>query len=85
MSKKREKDIVVTCLGSSIEQVVGSCWSVEYNKKDGTTGLMILECGLNQSGFTDAEQYENNKRMLDGIGKETVAKAEYVLLSHAHA
>ena len=52
MSKKRKKEIVLSCLGSSIQQVTGSCWTIEFPRYNGEMGLIVIECGLNQDGFT---------------------------------
>ena len=84
MSKTRKKEIVLTCLGSSIQQVTGSCWSIEFPRYNGETGLIVIECGLNQDGFTTLEQYNANERMLNGIGKEVVENCEYLLIGHSH-
>jgi hypothetical protein len=82
--KKDENDIILTCLGTSQDEVTGSCWSISYPKDNNQRGLIILECGLSQSSGNIEKQYNNNKRMLDGIGKEVVQSTEYVLLGHAH-
>jgi metallo-beta-lactamase family protein len=84
MSKKRKEEITLTCLGSSASQVTGSSWLCEYSKKDGKIGSIVIECGLNQQGFTELEQYQENQRMLDGIGKEVVRNCEYLLIGHSH-
>ena len=84
MSKKRKKEIVLSCLGSSIQQVTGSCWTIEFPRYNGEMGLIVIECGLNQDGFTTLEQYNSNERMLNGIGKEVVENCEYLLIGHSH-
>ena len=84
MSKKRKKEIVLTCLGASAEQVTGSCWKIDFPRYNGEMGSIIIECGLNQDGFTTLEQYNANERMLNGIGKEVVENCEYLLIGHSH-
>lgn len=85
MSKhKKDNDIVVSCLGTSLTEVTGSCWSVSYKKDNGDRGLVVIECGLSQSEPKIEKLYNTNKKMLDGIGKEVVQSAEYVILGHAH-
>lgn len=82
--KKKDTDIIVSCLGTSISGVTGSCWTISYKKNDNTRGLIVLECGLDQSEPDVQKLYNSNKRMLEGIGKEVVASTEFVLLGHAH-
>ena len=82
--KKRDDEIVVSCIGNSTTDVTGSCWSISYLKNDGTRGLLIVECGLSQDGNTIEQVYSQNKRMLENIGKDVVASCEYLILGHAH-
>ena len=82
--KRRKEEITLTCLGSSAQQVTGSCWLLEYPKKEGEIGTIVIECGLNQQGFTDLEHYQGNQKMLESIGKEIVSNCEYVLIGHSH-
>ena len=86
MSKKRNKDldIVISSLGTSTTEVTGSCWSISYPKDNGERGLIVIECGLNQGANTIKQQYNNNKRMIENIGKDIIDNAEYVLLTHSH-
>ena len=82
--RKNENDIVVSFCGTSKSEVTGSCVTISYPKNDDTKGLVVLECGLCQGEPTIEKLYNSNKRMLEGIGKEVVQSAEYVLLGHAH-
>ncbi|EQB4340332.1 hypothetical protein ACYJ2U_001775 [Clostridium botulinum] len=82
--KKNDNDIIISALGTSQEEVTGSCWSISYPKNNNKRGLIILECGLSQSGGNIEKHYNTNKNMIANIGKEVVEKAEYVLLGHAH-
>ena len=86
MSKKRKKDmdIIVSCVGSSRDNVTGSCWTVSYAKDNGERGLVVLECGLSQGEQDVLKSYNDNKRMLESIGLEVVQNCGYVLLSHPH-
>lgn len=87
MGKKKrnnDNDIIITALGTSKEEVTGSCWSVSYPKNDKTRGLIVLECGLSQSGGSIEKQYNLNKRMIDDIGKDVISNCEYLLLAHSH-
>lgn len=82
--RNKDNDIVVSFLGTSKQQVTGSMVTISYPKNDGSKGLVVLECGLCQGEPTIEKSYSTNKRMLEGIGKEVVQSAEYVLLGHAH-
>lgn len=86
MSKKRKKDmdIIVSCVGTSTTNVTGSCWTVSYPKDNGERGLVVLECGLSQGEQDVLKSYNDNKRMLENIGLEVVQNCGYVLLSHPH-
>jgi hypothetical protein len=87
MSKKRksdENDIIISSLGTSQEDVTGSCWSISYPKNDNSRGLIILECGLSQSNGSIEKNFATNKKMIDDIGKEVVQSCEYLLLGHSH-
>ena len=80
MSKKRKKDmdIILSCVGSSRDDVTGSCWTVSYPKDNGERGLVVLECGLSQGEQDVLKSYNDN------IGLEVVQNCGYVLLSHPH-
>lgn len=82
--KKRDDEIVVSCIGNSVTGVTGSCWTISYLKNDGTRGLAVIECGLSQDGNTIEEIYSQNKKMLESIGKDVVESCEYLILGHAH-
>ena len=83
--KKKEDEIIVSFLGKEKEGVTGSCVSISYLKNDNTRGLIVIDCGLCQEGHNVKERYNNNKNMLDDIGKDVVENCEIVLLSHSHA
>jgi len=86
MSKKRNKDndIIVSCVGTSLNKVTGSCWTISYPKQNNKRGLIVLECGLDQSEPTIEKQYNSNKKMLESIGKDVVNNCEYLILGHSH-
>lgn len=86
MSKRRNKDndIIVSCVGTSTTETTGSCWTVSFIKDNGERDLIVIECGLSQSEQAVDKLYNTNRKMLDGIGKEVVQSASYVLLGHAH-
>lgn len=80
IDKRRKGKIDITSLGTSTIDVTGSCWSIEYDKLDGTRGLILIENGINQGG-TVVEDYNANKRMADYIPYE---RADFMLYSHVH-
>ena len=80
VDKRRKGKIDITSLGTSTIDVTGSCWSIEYDKLDGTRGLILIENGINQGG-TVVEDYNANKRMADYIPYE---RADFMLYSHVH-
>lgn len=82
--KKKDDDIILSCLGTSLEGVTGSCWSVSYKKDNGERGLVVVECGLDQGEPTVEKLYNSNKRMIDNIGKDIIRSASHVFLGHAH-
>lgn len=84
MSKrKKDNDIIVTSLGTSTNEVTGSCWTVSYRKNDGTRGLVVIECGLSQSEPKIEKAYNNNRRMLESISKGVVENCVLVVLGHS--
>lgn len=84
-SKKNNEDkIVVSCVGNSMNEVTGSCWTVSYPKNDKTRGLIVIECGLPQGEPTIKQQYDTNKKMIENIGKEVIENATVVLVGHSH-
>lgn len=80
IDKRKRGKIEITSLGTSTIDVTGSCWSIEYDKSDGTRGCILLENGMNQGG-TIVEDYNANKRMVDYIPYD---RAEFMLFSHTH-
>lgn len=80
IDKRRKGKIDITSLGTSTIDVTGSCWSIEYDKHDGTRGLILIENGINQGG-TVVEDYNANKRMADYIPYD---RADFMLFSHVH-
>jgi len=69
MGKKKNKDndIVVSCLGTSLNEVTGSCWSISYKKDNGKRGLVVIECGLSQSEPKIDKLYNTNKNSIKCI------------------
>lgn len=82
--KRDENDIIISALGTSQEEVTGSCWSISYPKGNNERGLILLECGLSQSGGNVEKHYNLNKKMIDNIGKDIIKNCDYVLLGHPH-
>ena len=80
VDRRRKGKIEITSLGTSTTGVTGSCWCIEYDKSNGTRGLILLENGICQGG-TVAEDYNANKRMADYIPYD---RAEFMLFSHPH-
>lgn len=80
IDKRRKGKIDITSLGTSTIEVTGSCWSIEYDKQDGTRGVILIENGINQGG-TVVEDYNANKRMADYIPYD---RADFMLFSHVH-
>lgn len=80
VDKRKKGKIEITSLGTSTTGVTGSCWAIEYDKSNGTRGLILLENGICQGG-TVAEDYNANKRMADYIPYD---RAEFMLFSHPH-
>ena len=81
---KKDEEIVVSFLGKERNNVTGSCVSISYLKDDKTRGLIVIDCGLCQEGHNVIERYNNNKNMLDEIGKDVAENCECVILSHSH-
>lgn len=80
VDKRKKGKIDITSLGTSTIDVTGSCWSIEYDKSDGTRGLILLENGISQGGTT-LEDYNANKRMADYIPYD---RAEFIIYGHPH-
>lgn len=79
MGKQKEK-VTVKCLGSSKDGVTGSCWLVEYTKKNSETGRFCIECGMRQINGRLAEEYKENKAIINSVPNDI----EYVFVGHAH-
>lgn len=84
MSKKKGRDVVVSFVGGSNTDVCGSSILIEYRKNKKEYGTILLELGLIQGQPTFDKDISMNRKMLDNIPKEVVARIEYVLLGHAH-
>ena len=80
IDKRRKGKIDISSIGTSTIEVTGSCWTIEYDKKDGTRGVLLLENGINQGG-TIVEDYNANKRMVDYIPYNQV---DFMFFSHVH-
>lgn len=80
VDRRRKGKIDITSLGTSTIGVTGSCWSIEYDKVDGTRGLILIENGISQGG-TVVEDYNANKRMADYIPYD---RADFMLYTHVH-
>ena len=67
-------------MGTSTIDVTGSCWSIEYDKLDGTRGLILIENGINQGGTFEDIRIEHAKRIseldLDGYAVGGLAVGE---------
>lgn len=69
MSKKKNKEnkIRLSCIGSSVTQVTGSAWRLQYRLDNGEFETQQIECGLPQGSPTILEQYNDMKRMSDAV------------------
>lgn len=87
MKKKKDNDIIVSCVGESQTQVTGSCWTVAYKDDNYNEHLLVIECGLPQGGHTILESYNDMKRMSNKIvgGGSSLSKGcENLLFLHSH-
>lgn len=90
MSKKRgkENDVIVTFLGSSVQQVTGSCIKIEYKDDNLNKNILFIECGLPQGSKTPLTQYSDMERMVGSVKKGFNKPNEYsninAILSHVH-
>ena len=88
--KKKNNNIIVTCMGASIKQVTGSHWVIKYNKDDGTKGILHIESGLPQGEHTILSQYNAMKKMKQdilyngNIENNDINTSVNVIISHAH-
>lgn len=81
MGKKKNKEkIKVEGLGSSITQVTGSCFSIEYPTKQGNDNILI-ELGMAQGSKTLLEDYNLNQRMVESI---EFNKYKAIFMLHVH-
>lgn len=81
MGKKKNKErIKVEGLGSSISQVTGSCFSIEYPTKNGTNSILI-ELGMAQGSKTLLDDYNINQRIVESIEFE---KYKAIFMLHIH-
>lgn len=81
MSKKTKERIKVEGLGSSINQVTGSCFSIEYPTSKGINKILV-ELGMAQGSKTLLEDYNLNQRVIDSIEFE---KYKAIFMLHIHA
>jgi hypothetical protein len=91
VSKKRgkENDVVVTFLGSSVQQVTGSCIKIEYKDDNLNKNILFIECGLPQGSKTPLTQYSDMERMVNsvkggGLNKHDKYNNINAVLSHVH-
>lgn len=80
VDKRKKGKITITSLGNSTIGITGSCHSVEYDKSDGTRGLILIEVGMAQGG-TILEDYNANKMLCDYVPFD---RCEAILISHNH-
>lgn len=87
MSKKKNKEnkIRLSCIGSSVTQVTGSAWRLQYRLDNGEFKTQQIECGLPQGSPTILEQYNDMKRMSDAVkGGGHIAECSNLFLLHPH-
>lgn len=83
--KKKLDDIYVESLGTSTNQVTGSCWSVSYVDDNFERQLVIIECGLPQGGNNKKETYNAMKRVYNTlVNGNYVKEAKCVVTCHSH-
>lgn len=80
VDKRKKGKIDIISYGTSTTEVTGSCWGIEYDKEDGTRGLILLENGISQ-GKTISEDYIANEKMANHIPYN---RADFMLFSHIH-
>ena len=79
--KKKTNEIEISFLGTSRNEVTGSCISVSYinDKKEKET--ILIECGMNQGCPTILSDYNTNKKMVEKI---PFSKVSYIFINHVH-
>ena len=65
--KKRNNDVIIEFLGTSRDEVTGSCVLVSYVNSDDERENILIECGMNQGCPTMLSDYNTNKRMVEKI------------------
>ena len=73
---KRKKEITISLLGNSAEEVTGSCNLIEFNNRK-----ILAELGGIQEGHTILANYNMNKKMLEKIKPTEI---ERVFVCHLH-
>lgn len=86
MSKKKKlDDIYVESLGSSTNQVTGSCWSISYVNDNYERQLVMIECGLPQGGNCKKDSYQAMKRVYNTLVEgKYVKETKCVFTCHSH-
>lgn len=83
--RKRDDDIIVSCIGESTNQVTGSCWSISYVDDNYERQLLMIECGLPQSNCSVKEAYTNMKRSVNTIkGGGYIETCKNLIFLHGH-
>lgn len=83
--KSKEKDIIISFVGGSRDDVTGSCVLVNYNKGNDKRGLFAIEMGLIQGNFDIAKDISANRQMIENISLSAIRELDAVFLTHPHA
>jgi metallo-beta-lactamase family protein len=79
--QKNKEKIIVKCIGNSGNGVTGSCFLIEYSKKNGEVGKFLIEMGMQQLNGRLLEEYKANKAIIDAVPYKEI---EFVLIGHSH-
>lgn len=79
--KKRNNDVIIEFLGTSRDEVTGSCVLVSYVNSDDERENILIECGMNQGCPTMLSDYNTNKRMVEKIPFSNI---KYIFVNHVH-
>lgn len=79
--KRKTNEIEINFLGTSKDEVTGSCISVSYINDNKERETILIECGMNQGCPTILSDYNTNKRMVEKI---PFSKVSYIFVNHVH-
>lgn len=87
--KGNKNNIIISFLGSSVQQVTGSCTKITYLDDNLNKNILFIECGLPQNSKTPLNQYNDMVRMVNsvkggGLKKHDEYRNINAILSHVH-